>query len=206
MVGVMTAQAGGSIGGGQGFVRDLGRWLLGPPSEEIRANRTAEAARRNQELLERNAQAARDALVPNAAAEAAATNILRPVQLAQAEDALELQTRGARMAADIQAGVDTNKAGLVQGVMKTGIEGKQGLNQGIFDHTERLVELAQQGDNRQREGFFGETPFSQQLFGHVAGESAANRALELEIAKRNTAPWQADMALKGIGLAGLFLR
>ncbi len=202
----MTAQAGGSIGGGQGFVRNLGRALFGPPPEEISATRTAQAAERNQQLLERNAQAARNALVPNAAAEAAATNILSPVQLAQAEDVLGLQARGARMAADIQAGVDTNKAGLVQGVMKTGIEGKQGLNQGIFDHTERLVGLAQQGDNRQREGFFGETPFSQQLFGHVAGESAANRALELEIAKRNTAPWQVDTALKGIGLAGLFLR
>jgi len=201
----MTAQSGGSIGGGQGFVRNLGRALIGPPQEEIRANRTAEAARRNQQLLERNAQAARNALVPNAAAEAAATNILRPVQLAQAEDVLGLQTRSARTAADIQSGLEADRTSNVQRVINTGVQGKQGLNQGIFDHTERLVELAQQGDSLQREGFFGpkETPFSQQLFGHVAGESAADRALELEIARRNTAPWQAGL-FGDLAKVGLF--
>jgi hypothetical protein len=199
----MTAQAGGSIGGGQRFVRNLGM-LFGDP-EKIRATRTAQATERGQRLLERNAQAARNALVPNAAAEAAATNILRPVQLAQAEDVLGLQARGARTAADIQSGLEADRTSNVQRVINTGIEGKQGLNQGIFDHTERLVNQAQAGDMAMQRAFFGETPFSQQLFGHVAGESAANRALELEKARRNTAPWQVGAALKGIGLAGLFL-
>jgi hypothetical protein len=53
--------------------------------------------------------------------------------------------------------------------------------------------------------FFGSQPFSEQLLGHVAEQSAANRALELELQKRNTAPWQAEAALKGGLLAGLFL-
>jgi hypothetical protein len=62
-----------------------------------------------------------------------------------------------------------------------------------------------EGDAAMQRSFFGSQPFSEQLLGHVAEQSAANRALELELQKRNTAPWQVDTALRGIGLAGLFL-
>jgi len=200
----MTAQAGGSIGGGQGFVRNLGHMLFGDP-EKIRATRTAQEAERNQQLLRQQAQNNRAAIVPNAIAEADSMRVLRPVLLDQANDAQGLAIRGNDAAADTQIRTNTANVGLLRDVMNTGVEGKQGLNQGIFDHTERLVNQAQAGDMAMQRAFYGETPLPQQLFGHVAGESAANRALELEIAKRNTAPWQVDTALKGIGLAGLFL-
>lgn len=199
----MTAQAGGSIGGGQGFVRNLGHMLFGDP-EKIRATRTAQEAERSQQLLRQQAQNYRDAIVPNAIAEADSMRVLRPVLLDQAEDVLGLQARGARTAADIQSGLEADRTSNVQRVINTGVEGKQGLNQGIFDHTERLVNQAQAGDMAMQRAFYGETPFSQQLFGHVAGESAANRALELEIARR-TPPWQVGAALQAGGLAGLFL-
>jgi hypothetical protein len=201
----MTAQAGGSIGGGQGFVRNLGRALFGPPPEEISAARTTQATERGMQLLRQQAQNYRDAIVPNAIAEADGMRVMRPVLLGQAEDAQGLAIRGRDAEADTQIRTDAAKTGLLKDVMNTGVEGKQRLNQDIFAQTKDLVGLAQQGDLATQRAFFGETPFSQQLFGHVAGESAANRALELEIARRNTAPWQVGAALQAGGLAGLFL-
>ncbi len=198
----MTAQAGGSIGGGQGFVRNLGHMLFGDP-EKIRATRTAQEAERSQQLLRQQAQNYRDAIVPNAIAEADGMRVMRPVLLGQAEDAQGLAIRGRDAEADTQIRTDAAKTGLLKDVMNTGVEGKQRLNQDIFAQTKDLVGLAQQGDLATQRAFFGETPFSQQLFGHVAGESAADRALELEIARRNTAPWQAGL-FGDLAKVGLF--
>jgi hypothetical protein len=201
----MTAQASGSISGGQGFLRNLGRTLFGPSQQEISASRTQEAFRRNQELLERQANAARGAVIPNAQAEAAAMQILQPVQLGQARSVQDLSIRGAETEAEIQRKNDAQRAELVQDTMRTRGDVTTGVNRPIFDHVQQLASMGIEGDAAMQRSFFGSQPFSEQLLGHVAEQSAANRALELELQKRNTAPWQVDTALRGIGLAGLFL-
>jgi hypothetical protein len=201
----MTAQASGTIGGGQGFLRNLGRTVFGPSQQEISASRTQEAFRRNQELLERQANAARGAVIPNAQAEAAAMQILQPVQLNQARSVQDLSIRGAETEAEIQRKNDAQRAELVQNTMETSGQVKEKLNRPVFDHVQQLASMGIEGDAAMQRSFFGSQPFSEQLLGHVAEQSAANRALELELQKRNTAPWQVDTALRGIGLAGLFL-
>jgi hypothetical protein len=201
----MTAQASGTIGGGQGFLRNLGRTVFGPSQQEISASRTQEAFRRNQELLERQANAARGAVIPNAQAEAAAMQILQPVQLNQARSVQDLSIRGAETEAEIQRKNDAQRAELVQNTMETSGQVKEKLNRPIFDHVQQLADTGIRADAAMQRSFFGSQPFSEQLLGHVAEQSAANRALELELQKRNTAPWQVDTALRGIGLAGLFL-
>jgi hypothetical protein len=201
----MTAQASGTIGGGQGFLRNLGRTVFGPSQQEISASRTQEAFRRNQELLEQQANAARGAVIPNAQAEAAAMQILQPVQLGQARSAQDLSIRGAETEAEIQRKNDAQRARLVQDTVRTGGEVTTGVNRPIFDHVQQLADTGIRADAAMQRSFFGSQPLSEQLLGHVAEQSAANRALELELQKRNTAPWQVDTALRGIGLAGLFL-
>jgi hypothetical protein len=89
--------------------------------------------------------------------------------------------------------------------MRTRGDVTTGVNRPVFDHVQQLASMGIEGDAAMQRSFFGSQPFSEQLLGHVAEQSAANRALELELQKRNTAPWQVDTALRGIGLAGLFL-
>lgn len=199
----MTAQESGTIGRGQGFLRNLGR-IFGP-SRQDSASRTQEAFRRNQELLERQANAARGAVIPNAEAEAAAMQILQPVQLRQAEDVQGLAIRGAETEADIQRKNDAQRAGLVQDMARTGGEVTTGVNRPIFDHVQQLAEMGIGADAAARESVWGSQPLVSQVLGHVERQSDAELALKRELQRRNTAPWQAEAALKGGLLAGLFL-
>jgi hypothetical protein len=207
----MTAQASGTIGGGQGFLRNLGR-MFGPSQQEISASRTQEAFRRNQELLERQANAARGAVIPNAQAEAAAMQILQPVQLNQARSVQDLSIRGAETEAEIQRKNEAQRAGLVQdtmrtgggvatGLMETSGQVKERLNRPIFDHVQQLAEMGIGADAAARESVWGSQPLVSQVLGHVAEQSAANRASQ----ERNTAPWQARLGADALRFAGLFL-
>jgi hypothetical protein len=137
----MTAQASGTIGGGQGFLRNLGRTVFGPSQQEISASRTQEAFRRNQELLEQQGNAARGAVIPNAQAEAAAMQILQPVQLGQARSVQDLSIRGAETEADIQRKNDAQRAGLVQDTMRTRGDVTTGVNRPVFDHVQQLASI-----------------------------------------------------------------
>ena len=194
----MTAQAGGSIRSGQGVVGNIGRWLFGRPQEEISAARTAQATERGAQLLRQQAQNNRDAIVPNAIAEADGMRVMRPVLLDQARDAQGLAIRGRDAAADTQIRTDAAKTGLLKDVMNTGVEGKQRLNQDIFAQTKDLVGLAQQGDLATQRAFFGETPFSEQLFGFAGSQAAEDRAFALQQARQ-----ELPFRIAGTGIQGL---
>lgn len=202
----MPAQASDPLGRGQGFIRDLGRAVFGPPAEEISAARAARTARENQELLRRQQELTRDNTIANAGAEVEAIRILQPAQLSQAEAAQGLRLRGARADADIQRSLEAGRTGDIQNTMQTAGRVKADLNQAGFDHVRQLAQMGIDGETGARRDFFGgdpANPFSRQLFEYVASESAKDRAHELELERRNTAPLR--LLRDGVLMAGLFL-
>jgi len=201
-------------------LRDLTARIFGVPQEQDPAARTRAAAEANRQILEQGQQRARQGLVLDADAMARASQTMRPALLQQGQDAQDLGIRGRKAEVDLQQLIEASRGDEVrQTQQQTGAIAKdligagadasnkvtRGEHEAHRDFTLpgvlKLAGMATGADRDMQRAMFGETPFSEQILGHVARQSDADRALQAEIARRG---WQGGM-LRDMALAGLVL-
>jgi hypothetical protein len=218
----VAAQASNPIRDGQNFLRKAYEQWVGGGQQEASAARTQQNTERNLRLLQQMQEGIRTGQIADAEATSTINNILRPSLQAQARDVVDTGLAARQGEASIQSGLDASRGDQLRQTMETGVQGAtqllntgaqaqntvtRGQHESFSDFTApHIKELAQMGINADRElhrAHFGETPFSQQILGHVAGQTAADRDFALTMAQQERPFRIAGTALQAGALAGL---
>ena len=218
----MATQASSPISSGQGFLRNLANQWFGGGQQEGSAARTEQSTQRNMRLLQEMQEGIRTGQIADAEATATINSILRPSLQDQARDVVDTGLVARQGEASIQSGLDASRGDQLRQTMETGVQGAtellntgaeaqntvtRGQHESFSDFTApHIKELAQMGIGADRElhrAHFGDTPFSQQILGHVASQTAADRDFSLAMSRQERPFRMAGLGLQAGALAGL---
>jgi len=217
----VAAQASNPIRRGQNLLSRLTDRILGPDPDDQTA-RTRAQAESNVEALNRLFRANQENRLDAGRVDAALEEIMRPGRTQDAETVARIGLQAREGEASIQGGLDTSRTdnllraqgGAVDGadrLMRTGADVQntvtRGQHESFSDFTApHIKELAQMGigaDQWMHGAHFGKTPVSEQILGHVAGQTAADRDFALQMAQQERPLRFAELGLRAGALAGL---